>query len=554
MKRNLITMCIFYTFVEVFSQDNVLNCTMLKQYVFINAPKEWFKYITKLLKIKLSKRQQNLKEIHIFMKTKKLTINGDKPLKFIKNKTVVYPLGLVRRNLKKSVLVNPYFDGDPERKLEEDKIMFILHEKLRLNLTFYQIYFRFRHFHTCSLGEVKVISHSKNQQVFRYCGIHSNMINYPENRNVSVYLPRVTVRRKLSGIYNVTAFYSVIDTKRIVSSKKHKIFTRNLVWNLYLVPREIRVMKFVLKTKKYQHFAIKFIDDSGLIVEIFDGPGTHSPNIFKKNNKLYVTSTFQCILNLWLPFNKILNTKCVFQFLAESSSVSMKFKLKESFPHTISHAFTTYEVWKILSFYNLNLTVINLTYTGFNDPLCTFAGIAIYSLNKDSHTEITTECISIKNIFTYRNIYSKSNETLLVLYYYKEYGNLSFTIQFSATKCKPVTINTCALSYLCKFPNNTMCKEHREQISSLNLKHSKISTDFPISVKPGECFIFQMVTVADRLGIKGRVPDCKVIFHHINTLNRKIDIHFNIKGYLKCKYLSGEINNKSYLFSSNTAE
>ena len=314
----------------------------------------------------------------------------------------------------------------------------------------------------------------------------------------------------------------------------------------------MRVMKFVLRTKKYQHLKLKFTIDSRLIVDLFDGPGTHSSNIFKNNNESHVTSTFQSIIYVWMPSSKKLNVKCGLQFLSQSSSIKMNIQLNYSLSHIISHEFTKYEVWKILSYYNVNLTIINMTYTGFNDPLCTFAGIAIHSLNKNSYKEITTECMPYLNILASRNIYSKTYETLLVLYSYQKYGNLSLTMQFSTTKCKPVTINTCALSYLCKFPNNTMCREHREQIKSLNLNYSHISTYFPVSVNPGQCFILQMVAVADRLNVKGCVSDCKITFYHINIFERKIDIYFNIKAYLKSKYNTSNLSENKNSINNDT--
>ena len=310
----------------------------------------------------------------------------------------------------------------------------------------------------------------------------------------------------------------------------------NLVWNLFLVPEEIRVMKFVLETAKLKHFIITFTGDFDLIVELFDGPGTHSSNIYRKNNETYVTSTFQSVIYMWIPFTKKLNAESGFQFLTESSSISLNLKLNDSFLHTISHAPIKYEVWKILSYYNVNITIINLTYIGFNDPLCTFAGISVYSLDLNSYKEIANECTSLDNFFSHRNIYSKSKETLLVLYSYNKYGNLSFTMQFATTKCKPVIINTCAVSYPCKFNNNTMCRQHREQTRSLNLKHSKMSKDVPVSMDPNHCVIFQMVAVTDILDIDGNPFDCEIKFHHINILKTNIDIHFNIKACMQGKY------------------
>ena len=179
--------------------------------------------------------------------------------------------------------------------------------------------------------------------------------------------------------------------------------------------------------------------------------------------------------------------------------------------------------------------------------MCTFAGITVYNVNSDSYKEITTERILFSNILPFRNIYSRSNETLLVLYSYKEYGNLSLTMQFSSTKCKPVTINTYALSYLCKFKNNAMCKEHKENIKALNLKYSQISTDFPLSVNPGQCFILQMVAVVDRLAVVGSPYECRINFYHTNILNNNIDIYFNIKAVIQSKYSISETIERSFL-------
>ena len=243
--------------------------------------------------------------------------------------TIVDPLGLVIRSREEHQCHSPGIltRHDPSK---EDKIIFLLDKKLRLNITFLHIHFGFMHLHTCSVGEVRVISHSKNVQIFRYCGIHSNMINYPQNRKVTMFVPTLDWNlRERTGIFNVTALYYVIDIKRVVTFQKCKPFWRNLMWYLYLVPKDIRVMKFALRTKKYQYFIIKFTNDSGLIVELFDGPGTYSPNIFKKRYELHVTSTFQFIIYMWITSIKI-NQNCGITFLTDSSSVKMNIQVNDS--------------------------------------------------------------------------------------------------------------------------------------------------------------------------------------------------------------------------------
>ena len=245
-----------------------------------------------------------------------------------------------------------------------------------------------------------------------------------------------------------------------------------------------------------------------------------------------------------------------------SNAVSKTIRINNSFK--ISHVPAEPEIWKIVSNSNVNLTIENFAYNNYNDPECSFAGIAVYDLHNDTYSEQRTECFSpsdlgkyrniyskskkiptksltFDNLFAHRNIYSYSNDTLLVLYSYRQYGNLSIAIQLSTTQCRPVTINACALSYLCKNTSNAMCKRHKEEIKSLNLKHSHKSTDFPVSINPKRCFIFQIFAVIDRLSRSKAFADCNITFSHIDILTRKISIQFNISAsvHSKCVFYFG---------------
>ena len=129
MKKNLlVTVCIIHTFIKVSLQDNVLNSTKLKQYVFANAPKEWFKYVTKYLQVKLSRRHLNLEKTYIFLKNKTLESDDDKI--FIREKTMVHPLGLVRRYKERSMATSMTYHIFLSRRKVENKMIFILEEQL----------------------------------------------------------------------------------------------------------------------------------------------------------------------------------------------------------------------------------------------------------------------------------------------------------------------------------------------------------------------------------------------------------------------------------------
>ena len=249
-----ITMCFLNVLISFCIQERVLK------YAFVNAPKEWHKYLIKYLEMKLTSfiRHQRLLEQYIFLKTE--TLPRDISSKSSMENIMMYPKGLTRRTREMS-------------NSQQDKIMFVLDRKLRLNLTFHHIHFGFRNLHDCSVGQVTVISHSKMRQVYRYCGIYSNLINYPQNRNVSVTSTTFAgLIIKEAHIYNVSIFYSVIDIKRIVTLPKLRFLRTNPVWSLYLEQYDIRVMRFQIKAKKYQHFMINFAVDSNMTVELYDGP------------------------------------------------------------------------------------------------------------------------------------------------------------------------------------------------------------------------------------------------------------------------------------------
>ena len=172
MKKNwLIILYIIHTLIKFNLAENVLNSTMLKQYVYVNRPpKEWFKYIAKYLQIEVYKRQQNLIDKYRSLKCTKLT--SGKTLKWSMENTILYPLGFIKKT--RELCIKSSFNSAIVFEKPVIRILFFLDRKLQLNLTFHHIHFGFRNLHDCTVGQVKVISHSSVKQVFRYCGIHSN--------------------------------------------------------------------------------------------------------------------------------------------------------------------------------------------------------------------------------------------------------------------------------------------------------------------------------------------------------------------------------------------
>ena len=519
------TLCIMGLVVKFYSSERVLNTQLMKQYIFVNASKDWFQYVAKCCQIKLklslakSKPFIRLTDSLLYLKTKTMIFEKSKS-----NGIVRYPLGWIRGTYRMKATIT-----------------FNVHRRLNLNLTFYQIAFQFRNLYDCSVGNVQVVNYSPGgPQYFKFCGIHSNLINYPDSSNVKLIISSIKTSKVQWFIrpYRLLLFYSVIDNMKIYqnTSSKYNILQGRLIWSLYLKQANIIVTSIMMKAAKYQHFKINFTTDSLIFMEIFDGPGTLSPLVFKNNENLYVTSTFQSLIQIWasvLQEDKVLygltytkhqiNTSKVFQVNDTNSIIT---------PNGYG-----FEVWKILSSSTLNLTILSVTYNGINDPLCTNTGVSLYSLSNDSYREITTDCFFSTSTKIKKNMFSSSNDSLLVIYSYTEYGRFSISVKLSSTKCKPVEVNACALTYLCKIKHNALCTEHRKQVKHVTSSNSK-KINFPVSVNAGQCYVFQIRASIDRLkGKKSRfAAECRIKFKHRNFLEKKLNIQFDIKGYFRGKF------------------
>ena len=505
--------------VKCYLSERVLNTQLMKQYVVVNASKDWFQYVTKYcqIKLKLSKTFVKIKDSLFYLKTKTMIFEKSKS-----NGIVKYPLGWIK-----------------ETKKLKATISFTLHRRLNLNLTFYQIAFKFRNLYDCSVGNVQVVNYSpEGPQYFMFCGIHSNLINYPDSSNVTLLISGISTYnfRSFPIHYQVILFYSVIDDMRIYqnTSSKYNILQGRLIWSLYLKQANITVTSIMMKAAKYQHFVIKFMMDSLIFMEIFDGPGTLSPLVLKNNQNLYVTSTFQSLIHIWASVLQEIQLLCGFTYEIHKININNFFKINgaNSFITSNGH---TFEVWKVFSFSTLNMTILNVTYNGINDPLCTNAGISFYSLNNNSYREITTDCFSLTSIKTKKNMFSSSNESLLVIYSYTEYGKFNLSVNLSSTKCKPVQVNACALTYLCRIEHNPLCTEHRKQVKHVTSSNFKNSY-FPVSVNAGQCYVFQIRASIDRLKIRRIASDCKINFLHRNFLDRELTIKFYVKGFYYSKF------------------
>ena len=295
--------------------------------------------------------------------------------------------------------------------ISKHTLIFNINNQLRLNLTFPFIYIIFKHLHDCPIGKLHIVSAGQN---YTFCGIYSNMVNYPPGNSVNIYVN--TFIRNATVLYKL--FHTVFDIHKIKSLAIPNNVRQNILWIINFEIRKISVLKFHLLTTKLNYLYIIMTGKLINSVFVYDGPDEKSLRI-KSTAGMYLASTFQCILHIYLAntedYSILVNDmkylsiiKPINRIVYLPRNVPQNILLNPSQGNYILLHFFTDEI------YFINMTTIKLLYDGFNDPICTYAGITVINHFDKSDEQISTECFSYDGFYNYQNMYSRSNEVYLV--------------------------------------------------------------------------------------------------------------------------------------------
>ena len=112
-------------------------------------------------------------------------------------------------------------------------------------------------------------------------------------------------------------------------------------------------------------------------------------------------------------------------------------------------------------------THISITFTHFSfnttieDMYCNYGGVAMFDFS-DKEIEETAICYTeLNDQANIQPFYSISNKTVVVLYSYDNYSNLSVSLKVSFTKCKVTKVNFCAEIMICRY-KTALCSRFRK--------------------------------------------------------------------------------------------
>ena len=243
----LLFLTFFFMLGKVCMDENVIKLSVLRKHVFKDAPKNWFSYIDTLLhrtvvlmlvdiELNLNGSSVNfisLKSYVIFYHKKRIVSflhvanKIFQPTIIIWNSSLIVqkPFGKIEVDQNGEDLYDPKWAEANCGSLHQAENFyqykyhwsfqwkFLLDKLLNINLTFEYIHISIKNNLECDIGklEIKDLNNNNSGSVY-YCGIHSNMIAYPNFQYVNLQL---SIRSFVSC--QIQLSFAVTDQNRIVS-------------------------------------------------------------------------------------------------------------------------------------------------------------------------------------------------------------------------------------------------------------------------------------------------------------------------------------------------
>ena len=414
----------------------------------------------------------------------------------------------------------------------------------------------------CSHGSISVFTYLNQftNRTFIYCGIYSNMENYPPYKNI-----QIIAAVEIHVGYSFTLKYSIIDRDikvSLVSTYLTRQFKPDSI--TFHQIKKIYLLNYFIVTEKYNIIVGYIISTSYHWYKIYDGNPRYSDiiKVISSMGKAYFkTTAFQCLIDLWLSDMK--QTSTHFYYNVKTNLVRKSEYMLPDMVKRVSLVIQDKDRIKIdllkIDLVTKDTLHINISITDYSQRpptfLCDYEGFTAYGLGSSNSFHLISNICWID--YTYRNIYSNTSKVLLILYTWYKHLKFTVNISLSVTTCKPVKINVCSLSIPCASSNNELCKEFLKETKDLSNVKSSLGYSFrellkyspPIklyeifllfSIEKGKCVVFQFVYDVSKIVKPFHIESCSIgRFMHNRIFAPGTKVVYNISAYVKgeCNWL-----------------
>ena len=246
--------------------------------------------------------------------------------------------------------------------------IFRLHPSVKLNITFYTIYF-FDNTLNCNKQNV-TISHY-TEPIF--CGQMSTFSFYPETKDVVVYFLTIHNYGKPPILRSM---FAIIDKDLIINIPTSS--TVKIKPDLLYMVHYINILQvYFIQVRKIRHIVISIIKTDNQKYMITDGPEISSTYLDFHGN-IAVTSTFQCtvqVLTIQLETALLNNT---LKYISKEILPFNQIKLRKNITMLLTLPFSgcdknyCFLALHVINGYQINATLLNLAVKNENKYKCTY--------------------------------------------------------------------------------------------------------------------------------------------------------------------------------------
>ncbi len=475
------------------------------QHKFNTSPKLWFLYVHKIT--------ENVIEHNVKFHTKKTLIRVLRVLPSVSKVFVLKSHEVI--DMENSVFYRAplakLFASDKGPKLFKlptlrtdhlfhiDQTSYILvDEKLRLKLDLNVVYFASFALSHCFFGNLTLTSFMiRRKEQFCYCGQYPFATIYPRSRYIQFKI--VTVGYNAHRVFTT---YSILDSDTISSQRTHNV-TNSQLLSIWVLENEFAIYTFHVHVQKYKFILLLQSNFSFEKIRVWDGPDHNSPVLTPVQEHKYVTSAFQCtvqITSVWQErFQKAFSYSTSSHIANKMITVRSNGSVLLSFPmqHVPQSAGLTF----IVAIHtppdlHVNLQVLTIANRALRSSMCSFGGLSVYDKLNTTTTEISTLCQPHNNHYKSRSVYSKNSNIVLVFYSYTSHFKAG--IQLSATACKCVHFNAWQYQKSCKTPyqfhSSPFCLNFLQNVTNSSpLTLAAALYELLASVADGQCVVMQLV-------------------------------------------------------------
>ena len=253
------------------------------------------------------------------------------------------------------------------------------------------------------------------------------------------------VKPSLNEIWTIT-YQRDMSVKTVEGVKNNNIPVAH-VKHILEFPNDFLAINFHIKVKRTELIYIEMKTHNTL--NIFDGPGIFSPKarqvIRNGSRVLYQSTTFQVVC--FMKMNVLGTIRFVFAAL-KLDGHNLRVSSTENIHYPKNSICNNYYICILtLSTKSDRYLKLEIQHFIFRGPLsseCVFGGYFAYDNFPDKEIYNTHNCITQDDNYIHRNIYSETNDLVLVLFHYKEYSkHIDMKLKATTSKCLRLTVNIC---------------------------------------------------------------------------------------------------------------